>query len=255
MKTRATIFCVLASLLMVTSACKSHYQVASVQRSRILVDSRYDVQDARLSQFVKPYKQQVDSVLGPVVGQTAKYMKVERPESPLSNLLSDILVWAGKKYSEQPDFGLYNMGGIRANLPQGTITYGDVLDVAPFENKIAFGTLKGSEVLELFEQVASTGGEGVSEQVRLVISKDGKLVSATLKGEPIEHHRSYRLATIDYLMGGNDKMEALKKCRDINAPQDASNNTRYIIMDYFREQQREGKIVDRDVEGRITIKK
>jgi len=254
MKTKTTIFCALASLLLMTSACKSHYQVASVERSRILVDSRYDAQDAQISQFITPYKQKVDSVLGPVVGHTARYMKVERPESPLSNLLSDILVWAGKEYNEQPDFGLYNMGGIRANLPKGAITYGDVLDVAPFENKIAFGTLKGSEVLELFQQIASTGGEGVSENVRLVISKDGKLESATLKGEAIESHRNYRVATIDYLMGGNDKMEALRKCRDINAPQDASNNTRFIIMNYFKEMARQGKVVDRDVEGRIKMK-
>jgi 2',3'-cyclic-nucleotide 2'-phosphodiesterase (5'-nucleotidase family) len=63
------------------------------------------------------------------------------------------------------------MGGVRADLPKGDVTYGDILDIAPFENKIAFGTMTGADVLELFGQIASTGGEGVSSSVRLVITK------------------------------------------------------------------------------------
>ena len=251
MKTKATIFCVLAAGLLLTGACKSHYKVVSVERTRLVVDSRYDAPNAQAMEFLKPYKAKVDSVMGPVVGRSAKYMTAQRPEGTLSNLLSDIMVWGGKFYDEKPDFGMYNIGGVRADLPKGEVTYGDVLDIAPFENKIAFGTLKGSEVLELFSQIAATGGEGVSHSVRLVITKDLKLVSATIDGKPIDPEKDYRLATIDYLLGGTDKMEALKKCRDVKAPQEASNNTRFIIMDYFKEMARQGKEVDAEIEGRI----
>ena len=146
------------------------------------------------------------------------------------------------------------MGGVRADLPKGAITYGDVLDIAPFENKIAFGTLSGAEVLELFSQMASVGGEGVSHSVRLVITKDGQLVSATINGEPIDPAKDYRLTTIDYLLGGSDKMDALKKCRNVNAPKEASNNSRFIIMNYFREMEKQGKVVDAEIEGRIIVK-
>ena len=193
----------------------------------------------------------------PVVGQSAKFMKAQRPEGLLTNLLADILVWAAKDYQEQVDFSIYNMGGVRADLPKGTITYGDVLDIAPFENKIAFTTLSGADVLELFEQIASVGGEGVSHGVCLVISKDQnkyRLVSATVNGEPVDPLRDYRVATIDYLLGGTDKMSVFKKGRNVNSPQDSSNNTRFIIMNYFREQQKQGNIVDAEIEGRITIK-
>ena len=254
MKTKTTILMVLAALLL-TSSCKTHhYQVASVSRTRIVIDSRYDAQpDVRAAQFLAPYKQKVDSVMGPVVGHSAKYMTAERPEGLLSNLLSDILVWGAAAYGEKPDFGMYNVGGVRAALPKGPVTYGDVLDVAPFENKIAFGTLKGTEVLELFGQIASTGGEGVSSAVRLVISKDNKLLSATIDGKPVDPDKDYRLTTIDYLLGGADKMEALKKCRNVNAPKEASNNSRFIIMDYFRDMEKQGKVVDANIEGRITV--
>ena len=252
---RKTIFIALLAALMLTTSCRQHYEVVSIQRSRILVDSRYDAQpDAAATEFLKPYKHMVDSVMGPVVGQSARYMTAQRPEGTLSNLLADILVWASKDYNETVEFGLYNMGGVRADLPKGTITYGDVLDIAPFENKIAFTTLSGADVLELFSQIASVGGEGVSHAVRLVISKDGKLVSATVNGQAIDPAKDYRIATIDYLLGGTDKMEALKKSRNINAPKDASNNSRFVIMNYFREMQKQGKVVDSQLEGRITIK-
>lgn len=244
-----------AVMSLVLVSCKTNYQVVSVERSRILVDARYDKQpDADGIAFLRPYQHVVDSIMGPKVGRSAKYMTPHRPESELSNLLADILVWAAKDYGETPDFGVYNMGGVRADLPAGDVTYGDVLDIAPFENKIAFVTLSGAEVLRLFSEMASVGGEGVSHAVRMVISKDGKLISATIGGQEIDPAKDYRLSTIDYLLGGTDKMLTFKKGRDINSPQKVENNTRFIIMNYFREQTRQGKEVDSQVEGRVTVK-
>ena len=254
MKTK-TIIPLMLAILLFANSCKSHYEVTSIQRTRIVVDARYDAQpDQQAAEFLKPYKHVVDSVMGPVVGHSAKYMTAKRPEGTLSNLLSDILVWGAKDYGETPDFGMYNMGGVRADLPKGAITYGDVLDIAPFENKIAFGTMTGADVLELFGQMASVGGEGVSSSVRMVI-KGGRLESATINGEPVDPAKSYRLTTIDYLLGGTDKLEALKKCTNVNAPKDASNNSRFVIMNYFREMEKQGKIVDAEIEGRVIVKK
>jgi len=244
----------LMTVTVMLTACKHHYEVAGIQRSRILIDARYDANpDQRAAEFLKPYRHKVDSVMGPIVGRSAKYMTAQRPEGTLSNLLADILVWAAKEYGEQPAFGLYNMGGVRADLPKGNVTYGDVLDVAPFENKIAFITLKGDVLLDLFRQIASTGGEGLSHSVRMVITQDLQLKSVTINGQPIDPQKDYRIATIDYLLGGTDKMEAFKRGTDINSPKDASNNTRFIIMNYFREMTKQGREVDSNIEGRVTV--
>ena len=251
---RKTVFLSLVAGVMMLSSCRSHYQVASVQRTRIVVDSRYDVQpDQQAAEFLKPYKHVVDSIMGPVVGKSAKYMTAKRPEGTLSNLLADIMVWAAKDYGETVDLGVYNMGGVRADLPKGDVTYGDVLDIAPFENKIAFTTLKGTALLQLFEEMAGVGGEGVSSSVRLVINGKYELVSATVNGKPIDKDRDYRLATIDYLLGGTDKMTAFKLGYNVNSPQEASNNSRFIIMNYFRDQARQGHMVDANIEGRVVV--
>ena len=241
-------------LALMLSACTTHYQLAGVNRQRIVVDRRFDAKpDQQAAAFLAPYKAQVDSVMGPVLGSVARDMDADRPESDLSNLLPDILMWAAKSYGEKPDFGIYNVGGIRAALSKGKVTYGDVLDIAPFENKISFTTLTGENVLELFRQIAKRGGEGVSHGVELVITRDGKLVSARLNGEDIDPQKEYRVTTIDYLVQGNDELEAFKKGTNLNSPQDAKNNSRFIIMDYFREQQAKGVAVDSKVEGRIRI--
>jgi 2',3'-cyclic-nucleotide 2'-phosphodiesterase (5'-nucleotidase family) len=180
-------------------------------------------------------------------------MHPARPESDLSNLLADILVWASKDYNEQPVLGVYNMGGIRADLTKGDVTYGDVLNVAPFENKISFITLTGEQLLELFAQMAKSGGEGVSKGTQLVISKDGRLLSARLHGKEIDPKADYRVATLNYLLEGNDKLSAFRKGSNKVAPDDKSNNTRFLIMNYFRDKQARGEVVDAQVEGRIII--
>ncbi len=241
------------------SCAPKHYQLAGVERSRIIVDSRYDQNpDQAAAQFLAPYKRVNDSVMGPIVGQVAHNMHAKRPESDLSNLLADILIWSAKDYDEQPVFAVYNMGGIRADLTKGVVTYGDVLDVAPFENKICFTTLTGEKLMDVFREIASHGGDGVSKGVELVVKMDGKgekgeLISAKLHGKEIDPQAEYRVATINYLLEGNDGIPSLRDGKDVVAPQEASNNTRFLIMNYFRDMQAKGIVVDSKVEGRIII--
>ena len=250
---RQLVYGVFATLMLASCAPK-HYQLTGVERTRIIVDSRYDQNpDEAAAQFLAPYKKVNDSIMAPIMGKVAHNMHPDRPESDLSNLLSDILVWASKDYNEQPVLGIYNMGGIRADLIKGNVTYEDVLSVAPFENKIAFTTLSGESLLKLFRQIAHRGGEGVSKGVELVITKDGQLVSARLHGQEIDPKADYRVVTIHYILQGNDGMTAFTEGKDEVSPEDASNNSRFLIMNYFKDKYARGEVVDAQVEGRIKI--
>lgn len=253
MKQNVILFSCALTAATLLGGCSYRYMGVS-QRSCIVIDSRYDAHpDAQAATFMKPYKARVDSLMGPVVGKVARNLNAYQPESELSNLLSDIMVWGGKLYGEKPDFGVYNMGGIRASLIKGNVTYGDILDVAPFENKICFLTLNGTQVLQIFREMTAQGGQGLSHSVRLVMTHDGKLVSAKINGADVDPERDYRIATIDYVAQGNDKMNAFKLKRDLVSPQDESNNARNIIVKYFQEQTAKGQTVDAQVEGRIKI--
>ena len=246
------------AILMMASCAPKHYHVTSVERSRIIIDSRYDQNpDEKAAAFLAPYKKVNDSIMAPVVGKVAHNMHATRPESDLSNLLSDILIWASRDYNEQPDLAVYNMGGIRADLTKGDVTYEDVLSVAPFENRICFVTLTGEQLMQLFRQIAHRGGEGVSKGVELVITSaeiGGKLVSARLHGKEIDPQANYRVCTINYLLEGNDGMNAFTLGTDKVAPQEASNNTRFLILNYFQDMLKQGIVVDVKVEGRILVR-
>ena len=107
---------------------------------------------------------------------------------------------------------------------------------------------------ELFSQIALAKGEGVSHEVRLEITRDGKLLSATVGGKPIDPSANYRIATLDYVAQGNDHMGAFKKKKDVVSPQDEENNVRYLIEKFFQDAQSKGMEVSSKVEGRITVK-
>lgn len=247
-----------AALALAFASCSTaQYRVASVERSRILIDSRYDnstdPEVVRTNNALLERKKLVDAEMNPVQGHAAENLWVKRPESPLSNLLADILVWGGAKFNEQPDFAVYNMGGIRAALSKGTVTRGNILDVAPFDNKICFITLSGADVLELFGQIAMRHGEGLSHSLRLTATADGKLVSATINGKPVDPNAKYRVATLDYLAQGNDHMEAFRKKTDVVSPTGEENNMRHIIEQYFKAADAKGEAVSCAVEGRMKI--
>ncbi|MCM1147090.1 MAG: 5'-nucleotidase C-terminal domain-containing protein [Bacteroidales bacterium] len=234
------------------SAFAQKYHVTNVTRERILIDSTF-VADARGIEVLAPYKHIVDSIMSPVVGKVAKYMVAHNPESELSNLLADIMVWQGERYGEKPDLGIYNMGGIRAALPAGDVTFGDVNDVAPFENYIAFVSLTGRQMNILFDQIAKSHGCGLSKGIALVI-KDRKVESVTLNGEPIDPNRTYRIVTLNYLAEGNDGFLELTKGFDIKSPMDERARTREFIVEYFLEKLKAGEVVDSYIEGRVVLK-
>ena len=245
---------IIMSAVAMLSGCASQYSIVGVERTRMLVDSRYDGRvSAETEAFLAPYKQKVDSVTRPVVGRAACYMAPYSPESALSNLLPDILMWAAKDYGEKPDFAVYNIGGMRAAIAEGDVTVGDILDVAPFDNKICFVTLSGEKVLELFRQIAGNGGEGVSREIKLRMKKDGELTGLTIGGKEVEPTRDYRVATIDFVAQGNDNMTAFGSSRMVNSPQENSNNVRVLIENYFREAAGNGVAVEGKIEGRVVV--
>ncbi len=242
------LFCTIAVL----GSCTSHYRVVDITRTRVLIDSTFDAApNASAEAFMAPYRHVVDSIMSPVVGRAAEYLSAEKPESKLSNLLPDILMWASPKYGEHPSFAVYNMGGIRAAFAKGDVTYGDVLEVAPFENKICFLSLSGEKVNELFRQIARNHGEGVSHGVQLEITPEGDLLEARLNGEEVKADSTYRITTIDFVAEGNDNMTAFRDKTDYVEHKDSTDNVRFIIIDYFRDKAAHGEAVDAQVEGRI----
>lgn len=237
------------------SSCRSGYSVASVEGGRMEVTAVYDSHpDSAAMAVLAPYQKTVDSIMSPVIGQSARFMDRFRPESELSNLVADILRTSASYYiGRDADIAVTNMGGLRNSLPEGDITFGNIYEITPFENTLCIVTMKGALLRELFENIARVRGEGLSGAC-LEISKDGKLLNATVNGKEIDDAKEYKVATLDYLAEGNDHMDAFSKVADADKMLPPNATIRQLFLNYVNEQTKAGKKIDSQIEGRILIK-
>ena len=237
------------------SSCHSGYSLASVEGNRIEVTAALDANpDSTAIAILTPYQKTVDSIMSPVIGQSARFMDRFRPESELSNLVADILRCSASAYIGRiADVGVTNMGGLRTALPEGDITYGNIYEITPFENTLCIVTMNGVLLRELFENIAAVHGEGLSGAC-LEISGDGKLLDATVAGKEIEDSKEYKVATLDYLAEGNDHMTAFAKVGDADKLLPEKATVRQLFLNYVNEQTKAGKKIDSKIEGRITVK-
>ena len=80
---------------------------------------------------------------------------VRAHETNLGDFVADAylaLAWHG---GIMADIGLVNGGGIRANIEPGDVTYGNLIDVQPFNNQLAYVDTLGQNILDALEVGAS----------------------------------------------------------------------------------------------------
>ena len=138
-----------------------------------------------------------------VVGYSTRVMVRKKPECELYDWFIDELMRAtadstGKKI----DIGISNRGGIRIDMPAGEILCDDIQSMFPFKNNLCYVALHGRDVRAILDQMAANSFQilgGVK-----VVAKNGKIVSATVNGEPLDDDKVYGVATINFLLDGGD---------------------------------------------------
>ena len=146
-------------------------------------------------------------------------------ECALGNLLADIMLW--RTSAEGSEIAIANGGGIRAGLPAGVVTRGDVLQVLPFGNTLATFGLFGSDLLNVLEHgVARPGGGGFLQVAGLRYSWDAARPAGARLGQvavrnpdgtyaPLDKARIYRVVSNNFLRRGGDGYGVLHdKARD-----------------------------------------
>lgn len=121
-------------------------------------------------------------------------------ESGLGNLVAD----ATRAAVQNPEIGLSNGGGLRAPLPAGSLRYGDVFAVLPFDNQLAIMQVNGEELLRMME-LGISGKQGALLWSGLHFRAQGcKVLEAFVGNEALSPVRMYNVATSDYLaLGGS----------------------------------------------------
>lgn len=130
-------------------------------------------------------------------------------ESPLGSFLADSL-----RKMEKADIALLNSGGLRADLPQGNLRFGDVYQVIPFDNTVATVTVTGEELSRLL-RTAYGAHKGVFQisGARVTLNPcpgKGRLKSFVLEnGKAAEAKKLYRVTMPDFLARGGDGLGAI----------------------------------------------
>ncbi len=238
-------------LLVSFLSCKNQYQIVQLTGYNVKMDSTYDTStDNTLHDVVQTYKAELDKKMNVVIGTSTQFMDYGIPESLLTNLTSDVM----KAYGDEQlpggvDVAVMNVHGHRANMPKGPITTGNLYEIYSFDNAIVFLDLKGSDLNDIFRSYARMNGAGISSNVKLVI-ENRNVKSVTVDGKPVDPDKIYKIVTLDYLADGNNGMTAFRKALKTDY---TGLTLRDLMIDYVREQTREGKEISSKLDGRITV--
>ncbi len=129
----------------------------------------------------------------------------DRPESALGNLMTDAVL-----ESSDADISIHNVyGGIRAELPEGELTYGSVFRMFPFDNRIAILEMTGKDLRKIIANQAHNHDRhaGFSGMRVYVGCNDNHMSIRMVRpdGREIEDTDTLRVVANDFLlMGGDD---------------------------------------------------
>lgn len=217
---------------------------------RVLMDTTYDKPvEPRASAIISKYRPKMERAMMEVVGKSDVEMRSGKPESLLSNFAADAMLSYSSKFGGA-DFAITNFGGLRAAMPAGDVRRYDIFSIFPFENYLVIVEIPGHQVRELFGFFAKNGPQAISGNVKYAI-KDRKLEGEPLiNGKPISDERSYKVATLDFLLTGGDDLTMLKENLGVVT---TGVLLRDIIFDRIENMmKRDGKIHS-DLDGRVTL--
>lgn len=206
------------------------------------IDSRYDnYKDETLVKSLKQYSAGVDSLMHLTVATAEHPLPNSEPE--LINFFSDFVMLRGAEFAPV-DLAVTNKGGLRVSLPQGNISKGEIINMAPFRNFISVVELKGKDLRDVFEVMAGRRGDGISGNVKVIYEKedDGEwdIEHILVDGKELEDNKTYRVATIDYLANGGDYLTGFTRGKIV-----ASSNK--VLFDDLLYYLTEGKGKDKPI--------
>lgn len=110
------------------------------------------------------------------------------------------------------DLAVYNSGGIRAGLPVGWVTAGNIYDMIPFQNNLVSFSMTGREIEQFFADLPARNTNAFPQFFGMTAILWEDVDSGLLRlagvadrdGRPIEGERLYSVAINSYMAFGGD---------------------------------------------------
>jgi len=170
--------------------------------------------DPEIRALIEKYEAKVAPLVNQVVGTAAETITDEpnaSGESALGNLIAD-----AQRAAMKTDFAFMNPGGIRADIEQGEVTWGELYNVQPFNNQLVKMTLTGAQIRELLNQQWQQGQTRMLQisGLRYTWSESkptgNKVVDIQLlDGTPLNPDTEYTVTVNSFLADGGDGFTVL----------------------------------------------
>ena len=174
------------------------------------VEARYEgapvVPDRAIEEILQPAVEGARRLKAAALGVQldTPVRRATESESALGNLFADLM----REAVSDADVAITNGGGLRADLPQGPLTYGSLYEAMPFDNRLVQASLNGRELKRVLSSHFSRGGSILSiSGVRVRVFCQSGTVGVGLireSGGTVGDDEPLKVVTSDFLATGGD---------------------------------------------------
>ena len=188
---------------------------------------------ADIEALIAPYRARLGEQLAEVLVHSSGEFRKDEPEGTLENLVADALLDVVQDLAaDTVHVALLNDGGLRVPVAEGPVLMRHAYELLPFENYVTVLSLSGSQLERLADEIALSGGEPIAGWTMELVGDDA--VDVRVGGQPVDPVRSYRLATVDYLVDGGGTWTVLWEA-GAQAREDLDVLIRDVLVAYLRE--------------------
>jgi 5'-nucleotidase / UDP-sugar diphosphatase len=194
------------------------------------------IPDPEISETIEAEVAIAEKGMDEIVGTAGYYLSRTNvdAQSLMGNTITDAM-----RYEVNADFAFLNLGGVRADIKSGPVTYRDIFGVMPFDNMVVSFKCTGEFLRKIIETRVEGSRHGlVVSGCNVVYSKKrpnyDRVTSLKIGGKPWDPKRIYTCTTTDFLMQGNAGLTLLTQVpeEDIVYHQ---INLRDAIVHYFQQ--------------------
>lgn len=172
--------------------------------------------------MVKGYVEKVNAMAADKLNMVVAKLPMKLIGEPSSVLVknTNLSLWISKQVTKTSgaDFTMLNAGSLKASLPMGMVTYGDVLKALPYGEHINVCEVSGADVLAALENGYAhlpEANEGfVLSDLKVVYNKyaqaGSRILFAMMNNKMIDKDSTYKVCVNDYLLNGGSGYSQFK---------------------------------------------
>lgn len=212
--------------------------VTDISETFVSSDDTAGKSDEAIAEKISQIESEEQPILEEVIGHSDKeyvysWEEIRVSEQEIGRIVTAAyLDWTGA------DVAIENAGGIRAGIPKGDITYGDLISISPYGNVLVVRQLTGSQILDIVEfslelssecdevytkqKEAVEAGEdpyqyswpsnsgsviqfgGIKVEYDMSKPEGSRIVNAEIGGEAVEADKLYTVAMNNYVSANTE---------------------------------------------------